>query len=354
MIYSTFFSLERRSVYLAGFVAVLIAVGLVFVQPALALTISPVRMEISGDPGQTLVGEIELLNEQDEIRTFYSSAANFEARGETGAPHFLPDTDKGLASWITVQESVTLEAGEQKTIPYSIQIPSNAEAGGYFAAILWGTSPAQQDEGQVAIGGKLGMLVLLSVTGDLPEGEGIGLLDFRIEEGRRVASALPITFVWRFSNEESERVKPEGEIRIKNLFGMTSAVLDANPQKGNVLPGSTRKFSAVWSERGQGKSVIPSPIEQVAEEEGQGFFTVAKNQWSNFAFGPYKAELNLFYGELPGAEVTKGTQVSFRFFVIPWQLLSIIIVILSIIGFLGIIGLKRYNRWIIAKAIQGK
>ena len=41
--------------------------------PVFGLTVSPVKLEISGDPGQTLIEEIELLNEQSETKIFYSS-----------------------------------------------------------------------------------------------------------------------------------------------------------------------------------------------------------------------------------------------------------------------------------------
>ena len=318
--------------------------GLIFVQPVLALTISPVRMEIKGDPGQTLRGEIELFNEQDETKTFYSSSQNFEARGESGAPYFLPDTNKGLASWISVQESVVLKADERKTIPYAIQIPQSVEAGGYFAAIFWSTTPPQsQGSGQqVSVSGKLGMLVLLSVTGELKEGG--GLLDLKIEDGGRVVSSFPITFAYRFSNDGGERVKPEGELKVKNLFGFTTVTLEANRQKGNILPGSIRKFEIVWAEKNQEKSDVVS-----VEEKGKdkGFFSAVGNQWRNFALGPYKAELNLSYGK-----DNKTAESSFWFFVIPWQLLSIIVFILAVLGLGGWFGLKKYNRWIIKKATQ--
>ncbi len=325
-----------------------------FAGSVFALTISPVRMEISGDPGQTLRGTIELFNEQDETKTFYSSTANFEARGESGAPYFLPETNKGLASWIGVEESVVLKAGEQKEIPFSIQIPQNTEGGGYFAAILWSVSPATaQGGGQVSIGGKLGALILLSVSGGLKEGG--GLLDFKIEEGRRVLTSLPITFAYRFSNDGNERVKPTGEIKIKNIFGFTSATLDANSAKGNVLPGSIRKFSAVWQEKGQVKPEPGASPKEIATEEERGFFDAVKNQWRNFALGPYKAMLNISYGKLTEAEADyKKAEAGYRFFVFPWQLLTIIVLILAVIGFLGFWGLKKYNRWIIAKATQKK
>lgn len=327
------------------FAAVLIlAFGLIFVQPVFALTISPVRMEIAGDPGQTLRGEIELFNEQGEAKTFYSSSQNFEARGESGAPYFLPDTNKGLASWIKVQESVVLKAGERKTIPFTIQIPQGTEGGGYFAAIFWGTSPPGRQGGeQVSVSGKLGMLILLSVTGELKEGG--GLLDLKIDEGRRVVSFFPITFAYRFSNDGSGRVQPIGELKIKNLFGLTAATLNANSGNGNVLPGSIRKFTVVWAEKNQEESAVVS----VEKEENRGFFFAAGNQWRNFALGPYNAKLTLTYGQ-----DNKTAEATYRFFAIPWQLLSVIIVILAVIGFFGYLGLKKYNRWIISKAAAGQ
>ena len=321
---------------------------LIFIQPVFALTISPVRMEIKGDPGKTVNGQIELFNEQNETKIFYSSSQNFEARGDSGAPYFLPDTTKGLASWITVQESVTLQSQERKKIPFSVQIPKNAEAGGYFAAILWGTSPAkEQGGGQVSIGGKLGVLILLSVSGETKEGG--GLLDLKIDESGRFVNSLPITFTYRFSNDGSERVKPSGELKIKNLFGFTKATLNANAQSGNVLPGSIRKFSVIWIEKNQEKSDVFSLPET---KEKLGFFATVKNQWQNFALGPYKAELDLVYGALSEEQATNKAKASYRFFVVPWQLLIIIIIILAIVGFIGWFGLKKYNQWITKKAIK--
>ena len=319
-----------------------------FSEQVAALTISPVRMEISGDPGQTVNGQIELFNEQNETKTFYSSSQNFEARGDSGAPYFLPNETKGLASWITVQESVSLKTSERKKITFSVQIPKDAEAGGYFAAILWGTSPAKQaGEGQVSIGGKLGVLILLSVSGEIKEGG--GLLDLKIEEDGRFVNALPITFTYRFSNDGSERIKPSGELRIKNIFGFTKATLNANAQSGNVLPGSIRKFSVVWLEKNQVALDIVSLLET---KEKVGFFATVKNQWYNFALGPYKAELNLVYGVLSEEQATNKAKASYRFFVVPWQLLSIIIIILVVIGCMFWFLLKKYNRWITKKAMQ--
>lgn len=321
---------------------VTIAIGLFLVQPVFALTISPVRMEVTADPGQTVMGEMLLFNEEPVVRTFYSSTANFEARGEGGAPHFLEER-VGLATWIQIQESVTLQPQESVAIPYSIVIPQDATPGGHFAAIFWGTSPPVALEGgEVAIGGRLGMLGFLSVTGELPEGEG-GLTEFGIAEGVKVANSLPVTFFYRFFNETSERIMPQGKITVRNILGLATAELDANVGAGNVLPRSTRKFSITWQGGNEARATA-------AEKEARGFFAIARDQWGNFALGPYRAQLNLSWDK---AGTSHGAQVSHLFFVFPWQLLSILILIFTVFGFLAVIGIKRYNRWIIENAQKG-
>ena len=329
-------------------ISFILAIAIILPFSADALTVSPPRIELTGDPGQTITGSFGLFNEQDTHKTFYSSYENFEARGETGTPYFLPG-EEGLAVWIETDSQVSLEPDERKSIPFTIRIPQNAEPGGHFAAIFWGTTPPQVGEGQVAIGGKVGILVLLKVSGDIQEGGGI--LELNTAEGK-VLSSLPVTFIYRFSNDGGDRIKPEGEIKIKNTLGFTAATLDANKGEGNILPGSIRKFTAIWHSGGQKEDDLTKKEElalmaQITNErkDKKGFFETARIQWSNFAFGMYNAELSLSYGQ-----DDQTAEASFRFFVIPWQLLSIIITMLAIFGFFGSWGLRRYNRWIIKKA----
>ena len=185
--------------------------GVVFTNQALALTVSPIKLELSGDPGKAVNGEFLLLNEQKEEKTFYASFENFEAQGETGAPNFVPGKE-GLATWITAPARITLKPAEQKTVSFSIQIPKDADPGGHFAAIFLSTTPSQeQGGGQVAVGAKVGILVLLKVSGATKEGG--GLLEFSSQNKQKFFSALPITFIYRFQNSGGDRVKPDGEIK---------------------------------------------------------------------------------------------------------------------------------------------
>ena len=293
---------------------------------ALALTISPVKVEVTGNPGQTLQGELTLLNEQKENKTFFSTFENFEPSGETGSPKFVGAKD-GLATWINTQASVDVATDETIKVPYSITIPNNAEPGGYFAAIFWGEqNPDTQAGGEVSIGGKIGVIILLRVAGDIEEVAGIS--DFTTADGKKFKTNLPVIFNYRFKNSGGDRVVPLGDITIKNIFGFVAATLPANSKEGSVLPDSARKFEVLWGE-------------STNEDEVRSFFTTAKDQLKNFHVGPYKANLSLVYGA-----TNQSATDDFWFFLFPWQLLLLATLGLLILG----IVLKLYNAWIISKS----
>lgn len=311
--------------------------GLAIPGRADALTVSPARLELAGDPGTTISGEFLLINEQEETKTFYSSAENFEAQGETGTPNFTSG-NTGLASWIQVMPEVTLTKGEQKKIPFTVTIPKDADAGGHFAAIFLSTAPANADNGQVAVGAKVGVLMLLRVSGDIKEGGGI--VGFSTRDNQTFYSALPVDFTYRFNNSGNDRVNPTGDIVIKDTVQLKAATIAANPAQGNILPGSTRRFDVSWGPADTG--VVSGTSTH------KSFFKAAGYEWNNFAFGMYTAYLHVQYGSNGVAEASK------TFFVFPWQLLILVVIALGIVYFILSNILKRYNRWIIGKATRAK
>jgi hypothetical protein len=306
-------------------VAVLLLCFLVGSNHVQALTISPVTIEVTGDPGQTLHGELEMLNEQAGDKTFFSSFENFEPSGDTGSPKFIGGSN-GLATWLGTETSVLLATGETKKVPFTITIPNDAEPGGYFAAIFWGEQdPKIEAAGEVAIGGKLGVLILLRVSGDIPEAAGIK--DFALI-GSRLQTDLPVAFQYRFANSGGDRVVPLGDITIKNMFGGTAATVSANINEGSVLPNSTRKFEPVWDS-------------QAGATTTASFFGTVKSQLSDFHFGFYKANLSVVYGA-----TNQTVNDSLWFLLVPWQLLLVVLIVVVAL----IVLLKRYNAWIISKS----
>ena len=302
-----------------------LALGVISAQ---ALTISPARAEITGDPGETITDSFLLINEQNSDETFYTSVENFDSQGETGTPNFT-SSKEGLPSWIKVTDKVILKKGERIKVPYTVTIPQGADAGGHFAAIFLSTVPPTSNDSQVSVGAKVGMLVLLKVTGNVTE-KG-GLLTFVLKEGKQMITSLPVNFVYRFKNDGNDRVKPEGQITVKNMLGMSSATIDANQSMGNVLPGSVRRYEVRLGEKDA--PVVSRP-----------FFDQVKFQMDNFALGLYFADLDLKFGN-------QGTaHSSLTYFVFPWQLLTVVLLITLLAIVILVALLKKYNQWIIKQA----
>lgn len=297
-----------------------------WVSSAHALTLTPVKSELAGDPGQTIRGEVEVYNEQNELKTFYVSYENFEPSGEDGSPKFIGG-GTGLATWIVSETQVTLAPGEKEIIPYTITIPNEAEAGGYFGAVFFGgQNPDIKNGGEVSVGGKLGTLILLSVRGDIPEAA--GLSDFGTGDGKRVYTQLPIGFSYRVTNGGADRIVPVGDVQITNTFGLTSVSIPLNENGGSVLPGSARRFQFAWSGVGAADSFIGT-VEQ---------------QWNDLHIGWYTAHIRVVWG----AEDTQAV-ARYDFFMFPWQL---VLVIAGVLVFALVI-LRKYNSWIVSRAQKG-
>ena len=322
-----------------------------FWSPAFALTVTPARLEISGDPGTTVYSEIEIFNEQETTKTFFISYENFEPSGDSGAPHFMGNND-GLATWIKSENKLITEPGQRTVVPFAVFIPEKTEPGGYFAAVFFGTQESKpegrREGGQVSIGGKVGVLVLLRVSGEIEEGG--GLLEFTTKEKQKFFTSLPISFIYRVNNTGGDRIVPKGEIKIKNTFKLSSATLLANRNGGSILPNSTRKMEILWGQETKkddnAKSIKETSgfIEKVKGQFNK-FFVKVGEQWSEFHLGWYVAELNLVWGM-----TNQTANASYSFFVVPWQLLLVAFIVISIITFLGRRIVKKYNRFIISQA----
>lgn len=312
----------------------IVLTGVLFGTPVLALTVSPAKAELTGDPGTTVHGEIELFSEQEGTRTFFSSFENFEPTGDSGAPHFIGAED-GLATWMETSPEVTIESGQHLLIPFSITIPADAEPGGYFAAIFFGDQPPGEEGGQVSVGGKIGVLMLLRVSGEVEEAGGI--VSFGTKDNIKLYTTLPVGFEYRINNDGGDRIVPHGDLFIKNTLRMTSEILPANKTDGSVLPNSARKFELQWGESENKGEDVAAP----------SFFDMVSKEWNDFHFGWYRADLKLTWGDSNQVQ-----QSSVRFFIVPWQLLIVVGSVLLLVGILGILILRRYNRWIIAAAMR--
>ena len=318
-------------------VTICVLVGVVLAQTAQALTISPPRFELDGNPGSIINQTIKLFNETEETRIFYPAVQDFAARGEAGEPGFVEKSEEyGLSDWLKMDLlPISLAAKERKEISFTVEVPDNAEPGGHYAAIFFSTQPPTEILGAtpIAIAGKLGSLVLLRVGGEITE---IGkLLEFDTKDKKNFYTHLPIDFYLRFENLGNVHLKPQGQIKITGILDITATptTIVVNQAGGNVLPKSIRRYEESWTKPGSKATTLPGFVEEL------------KAQWKGFAIGKFTAHLNLIYG-------TEGRQVAAvkDFWVFPWLLILLMAVVL-----VGLIcglkfGIRKYNAWIIKKA----
>ena len=320
------------------FVLFLILLSAFLPKKAVALTLIPPMLEFGVEPGGEITSKIRVLNETVETTTFYTSTANFNAKDEFGNPNFLFEEKSGLADWIEINPGpIVLLPGERQDILFTVRVPNDADPGGHYAGIFFGSNLPQltgEGEGQVGIVSKLGMLLLLRVSGDITIKSAIQ--EFHILNDQRFFTRLPVQFWYRLYNSGNLHVRPEGAVEIKNLLGITNAKITANPVEGAVLPDSIRRFETVW------KKSEPPKIEY--KNLFQNFFSQALGEYKNFAFGRYTAALKL--SNVPDSQMVE----KISFWVFPWRFLLISIIVLAIVILLIINIISRYNRWIIKRA----
>jgi hypothetical protein len=277
------------------------------------------------NPGESAQEIIKIRNVGADTQTFYPEVLDFKPAGEGGTPSFIKSNESAsytysLASWITIaKDPITLKANESAALNFTVNVPKNAEPGGRYAGILFGTTaPAATGTG-VAISNKVGSLVLVRIAGDAKE---VATLK-EFSTPKTSYEKGPVDFVVRVQNSGSVHVIPKGNIEIKNVFGQSVAALPVNEKNGNVLPDSTRRF----------------------DKESDNL------SWKpdGFTFGRYKAQLLLTYGS--PAKTLAGEVI---FWIVPWKQLLVIGLAALIVILLLVLGVKRYNRYVVAKALKNQ
>lgn len=311
---------------LTGLFVVLFILG-VFLGPldAKALTISPPSSDYSLNPGDKVSDVIKLYNEAPYEMTVYPIAVNFMAGDdEQGAPQFYYENDEngsyGLAQWLSFDHSpITIPSGGRENLFYTITVPADGEPGGHFGGIIMSSDPPEAKGGSVGLGAQIASIMLLRVSGDVIE-QGY-IEEFGFLNRKRIYSHLPVNFFVRFKNEGTTHLRPAGNAFIKNMLGLPSTSIEVNSAFGSVLPDSVRKYSFYWKKSG----VNESSSELMKELK-------------NFGFGRYKATVVLNYGKDNKIATAERT-----FWVLPWMLIIIGLIVLVILGFM----LKLYNRSVV-------
>lgn len=288
-----------------------------------ALEIAPPVVILKADPGQIVKAQISLRDVSKGQLVVSSQINDFSANGEEGIPKLNLDTSKlgpySIVDWVNPIADLTLNSKQIKTLPLTINVPSNASPGGYYGVVRFTATPPELKGTGVSLSASLGALIFIRVNGDAKES--LTVASFNASEGGKASwlfESSPVQFDVRLKNNGNVFEQPTGVISITDMFGKKVANVNVNLPQSYVLPQSTRKFSQTL-------------------DSGQ-----LGNRW---LFGKYTAELKLSYG----ANNQTLSEIM-TFWVIPWRLILVIVVTLIGVIIALIFGIKRYNRYVVNKS----
>lgn len=221
----------------------------------LSLTITPPLFQLSIGPGEVWQSSLKIVNTNPYELTVYASLMDFGAQGEDGQAKFFSLLGKdslpasaSLARWIKIFDGpIVVPVEKSVEIPFTVNVPADAQPGGHYAAILIGTSPPSYTPGGsvVKISSMVSSLFFARVNGDVLE-EG----SIREFSARKSFYQKPeVEFTLRFENSGNVHLLPQGEIAVYDMWDKEQGRIPINQNSdsfGNVLPASIRKFNFVW------------------------------------------------------------------------------------------------------------
>jgi len=258
------------------------------------IAVTPLTFELRAERGETAGDYIRVLNPsyEDDISVRMESEDMFP-EGEEGRvilQGMEEDEDVlSMSRWIVFEpENFVLEPREEKNVRFTINVPTNANPGGYYAGMIAGTQPTDSGRPGVGIIQRIASLVLLTVPGEMREE--LSVFDFDVS--RKYYEHGPITFETRFENTGTIHLVPDAHIVIKDILGREIA--STSIEKRNVLPGAVRKIETEWN---------------------VGWL------WGGF----YTATVKGTYGEFSEKDITSA---SASFFAFPWKAGVVIVLVL--------------------------
>lgn len=233
------------------------------------LSISPLKHELTVNPGEFQAQIIKVSNNTWAPITLYTSKEDFIAWDNSWKPTFVKPEDQektelSLSNWIVLEEqNITLANWETREIRFWVNVPENWEPGWHYGAIFF--SPWVPGQSQVAVVQRLWVLVLVDVPGEVKIDW--NLKEFKIEWEDNEFDTFPINFSTSFENNWNIHLKPKWKIELidedwnilENIWKeiLTSPAwaylwekmvnyIPINDAGWNILPNSERKFESSW------------------------------------------------------------------------------------------------------------
>ena len=310
----------------------------------ISLQVSPLPIELTGKPDTSVSASLRVRNagtqdEQLQVKILKVSA------DDNGNVHLTePRQGDELVSWVHFSKTVfDAPAGQWQTINMTINLPPSAAFGYYFAIEYQRANAEAPQAGKAVTRGAVATFILLNA--DAPGAKRQAqVVSFTAD--KKSYEFLPATFTVKVRSTGNVHVAPHGNIFISRGSKQVGSI-QINSALGNVLPDSSRFFSASWSDSFPVYVAKYNGDTPVVDKNGQSVFSL---EWdfskaAKLRFGHYTAHLVLVYDN-GQRDVPMDAYVSF--WVIPWRLIFYALII--ILGPAAIVYLLM--RWRFKKRLE--
>lgn len=293
------------------------------------LTTSPVAVDLSVKPGQSISTTLQVQNNSPEPVNINVRLDKFKANGDSGqAAIYSPSKSDDSVNWVSFSRTSFLaEPGVWNSVVATINPPSNAANGYYYAVLFEPQTASSHGSSTNVIKGANAIFILLNANSG-NEKRQLEVTGFTSQKS--IYEYLPANFTVTVKNTGNIYVAPQGDVFIsRKMNGKPLASLDINSAAGNVLPNSSRQFSVSWQD---GFPVfVPKKIngQIVSSSNGQPVQQLQWNSSSSFSkirFGKYYAHLAFVFNN---GVTNETTDAYVSFWVIPWKMILILIVIIA-------------------------
>lgn len=332
-----------------GFLALLVsAFGLLHASQAHAqaandfsLEVTPSPLVTTVKPGTTTQLELKIHNNAPQAENLKIEPRSFTINPNSEEVELNDTTPPDISNWISFSKPrFTVQAGEWFTEQVRLNVPREAGFSYSFALVVSRQANPQPTSGGRLLKGSLAVFTLVNVdrpgaTRKIDIGQFIST--------KRVYEYLPAELNVRLQNTGNTIVQPYGNIYIQRSETSQTPIttIPVNASRGYILPGATRTLETTWDSG--------FPAYKITNDNGTQHKKLVWD-WtkiSQFRMGRYTAKLIAVYND---GQRDVPIQASVTFWVIPWKILLIFLVLLILVGF----GVWSFARKVLHLAKRGK
>lgn len=334
----------RRRLPITALAILLVLAGLLAIRPAdamavgddvpFSLQVTPSPLVASLKPGESKTLELRIRNDSANDEELKTEMRAIKASGQ-GEVQLQNDAPKDV-EWVKFENpTFKVKGGEWFTQHVQMDMPKDAGFSYSFAIVVSRATEIAPPEGKQALQGAVAVFTLVNV--DRPDATRKFMVE-GFQSQKRLYEYLPANFSIKLKNDGNTIVQPFGNVFIQRKSGgQPLAVLPINGSGGYILPDRTRTFNTDWSEgfpvyRATKSADNVEPKTSLAWDWGKA---------QHFRFGKYVAKMIAVYND---GQRDVPIEAEITFWVIPWKLLTVLLLVLIILVIGVVVIVRRFAR----------